>query len=56
VTALDQLPDTSFDVIVSFETLEHVQAQERMLAGFRRLLRPDAPVADFVAGQAHLQR
>lgn len=41
VTALDQLPDTSFDVIVSFETLEHVQAQERMLAGFRRLLRPD---------------
>lgn len=41
VTALDELPDAGFDLIVSFETLEHVQAQERMLAGFRRLLRPD---------------
>lgn len=40
VTALDHLADASFDVIVSFETLEHVQAQERMLAGFRRLLAP----------------
>ena len=41
VTALDQLPDASFDVIVSFETLEHVHEQERMLAGFRRLLTAD---------------
>lgn len=41
VTALDHLADASFDVIVSFETLEHVAAQERMLAGFRRLLAPD---------------
>lgn len=41
VTALDHLADASFDLIVSFETLEHVQAQERMLAGFRRLLKPD---------------
>lgn len=40
VTALDRLADASFDLIVSFETLEHVQAQERMLAGFRRLLAP----------------
>ena len=40
VTALDHLPDAGFDVIVSFETLEHVEAQERMLAGFRRLLAP----------------
>lgn len=40
VTALDELADGSFDVIVSFETLEHVQAQERMLAGFARLLAP----------------
>lgn len=40
VTALDELPDASFDVIVSFETLEHVNEQERMLAGFKRLLRP----------------
>ncbi|MBK8066900.1 MAG: class I SAM-dependent methyltransferase [Rhodanobacteraceae bacterium] len=41
VTALDHLADADFDLIVSFETLEHVQAQERMLAGFRRLLKPD---------------
>ena len=40
VTALDELADGSFDVIVSFETLEHVQQQERMLAGFKRLLAP----------------
>ncbi len=40
VTALD-LPPASFDLIVSFETLEHVQAQEQMLAGFARLLKPD---------------
>jgi SAM-dependent methyltransferase len=40
-TALDHLPDASFDLIVSFETLEHVQAQERMLDGFQRLLAPD---------------
>lgn len=39
-TALDALPDASFDLIASFETLEHVEAQERMLAGFRRLLAP----------------
>lgn len=38
VTALDALPDRSFDLIVSFETLEHVQAQERLLDGFARLL------------------
>lgn len=41
VTALDHLADASFDLIVSFETLEHVHAQERMLAGFRRLLKAD---------------
>lgn len=40
VTALDSLPDASFDVIVSFETLEHVQAQEAMLDDFARLLTP----------------
>ncbi|MBP6595872.1 MAG: methyltransferase domain-containing protein, partial [Arenimonas sp.] len=39
-TALDALPDASFDLIVSFETLEHVHAQERMLDGFARLLAP----------------
>ena len=41
VTALDHLPATSFDVIVSFETLEHLQAQEQMLDGFARLLADD---------------
>ena len=40
-TALDALPDASFDLIVSFETLEHVEAQERMLDGFARLLASD---------------
>jgi len=40
VTALDHIPDASFDLIVSFETLEHLQAQERLLDGFARLLAP----------------
>jgi SAM-dependent methyltransferase len=40
VTALDVLPDGGFDLILSFETLEHVQAQERLLDGFARLLAP----------------
>ncbi|MFC1796467.1 class I SAM-dependent methyltransferase [Pseudomonadota bacterium] len=40
VTVLDALPDESFDVIVSFETLEHVMEHDRMLAGFQRLLNP----------------
>lgn len=41
VCALDHFADASFDLIVSFETLEHVHAQEAMLTGFRRLLKPD---------------
>lgn len=40
VADLAQLPDASFDLIVSFETLEHLEAQDAMLAGFRRLLAP----------------
>lgn len=40
VTALDHLPTASFDLILSFETLEHLEAQQTMLAGFRRLLAP----------------
>ncbi len=40
-TALEALPSASFDLIVSFETLEHVEAQERMLDGFARLLTED---------------
>ncbi len=39
-TRLDALPDAGFDLILSFETLEHVQAQERLLDGFARLLAP----------------
>lgn len=32
--------DDHFDVIVSFETLEHLEAQDAMLAEFRRVLKP----------------
>lgn len=39
-TALDAAPD-SFDLIVSFETLEHVAAQEALIAGFARALSDD---------------
>ena len=38
-TALAVSPG-SFDLIASFETLEHVQAQEQLLAGFARALAP----------------
>lgn len=40
VAVLSHLPDAGFDLIVSFETLEHLEAQDAMLAGFRRLLAP----------------
>ena len=39
VTSLD-LADDSMDVVVSFETLEHLEAQDEMLGEFRRVLRP----------------
>src|SRR5688572_18887091 len=39
-TALDALPDASFDLVCSFETLEHVEAQERLLDGLARVLAP----------------
>lgn len=41
VSLLDNLPDGSFDVITSFETLEHLKDHDRMLAGFHRLLKKD---------------
>ncbi len=40
VTRLD-LADDSVDVVVSFETLEHLEAQDQMLTEFRRVLRPE---------------
>ena len=40
VTALP-LPDASIDLVVSFETIEHLTAQREMLAEFRRVLVPD---------------
>ncbi|GIU66639.1 methyltransferase domain-containing protein [Candidatus Phycosocius spiralis] len=33
--------DNSFDVIVSFETIEHLAEQQEMLSEMRRVLRPD---------------
>ena len=35
-TALD-FPDSSFDVVVSFETIEHLAEQEEMIAEIRRV-------------------
>lgn len=35
------LPDASVDVVVSFETLEHISAHEEMLAEIKRVLRPN---------------
>lgn len=41
--AVTSLPfaDASFDVVVSFETIEHLAPQAEMMAEFRRVLRPD---------------
>ncbi|QBB69521.1 class I SAM-dependent methyltransferase [Pseudolysobacter antarcticus] len=39
-TALD-LPAASFDVVTSFETLEHVHAHDELVAGFARVLSDD---------------
>jgi 2-polyprenyl-3-methyl-5-hydroxy-6-metoxy-1,4-benzoquinol methylase len=33
--------DGSFDAVVSFETIEHISAQEAFVAEIRRVLRPD---------------
>ena len=40
VARLEYLPSASFDLIVSLETLEHLEEQEALLAGFARLLGP----------------
>lgn len=34
-------PDDCFDLVVSFETIEHLAEQEKMLSEIRRVLRPD---------------
>jgi 2-polyprenyl-3-methyl-5-hydroxy-6-metoxy-1,4-benzoquinol methylase len=41
---LSSLPDGSLDVIVSFETLEHVEDPRALLASFERLLTPGGRV------------
>ncbi|HET6604090.1 MAG TPA: class I SAM-dependent methyltransferase [Xanthomonadaceae bacterium] len=43
-TRLEGLPEGGFDLITSFETLEHVQAQERMIERFASLLSPEGVV------------
>lgn len=40
-TQLDDFDGPGFDLVVSFETLEHLAEQDRMLAGFARLLEDD---------------
>jgi GT2 family glycosyltransferase/ubiquinone/menaquinone biosynthesis C-methylase UbiE/glycosyltransferase involved in cell wall biosynthesis len=36
-----QFSDNSFDVVVSFETIEHLAEQEQMIAELRRVLKPE---------------
>ena len=36
-----KFPDGTFDLVVSFETLEHLAAQEQLIAGFSRVLADD---------------
>ena len=61
VTALP-LPDASVDVVVSFETIEHLEPQAAMLAEFRRVLAadgvlvissPNRPVYNEAGGEAN---
>lgn len=35
------IPDASVDMVVSFETIEHLEDHDRMMQEFRRVLRPD---------------
>lgn len=34
-------PDASFDLVISFETIEHIEAQQAFIAELARVLRPD---------------
>lgn len=42
--ALDSIPDNSVDVVISFETLEHISEPETVLAEFNRVLTPGGRV------------
>jgi SAM-dependent methyltransferase len=44
VAVLDGVPDSSIDLIVSMETLEHVPDWEAALAAFKRVLKPDGRI------------
>lgn len=45
--------DNSFDVIVSFETLEHLELQQEMLAEFNRVLKEDGIIIISTPDKAH---
>ena len=55
------LPSDFADVVVSFETLEHIANQGGMLAEFKRILKPhgvliiSSPDRDIITGKAHLK-
>jgi ubiquinone/menaquinone biosynthesis C-methylase UbiE len=59
----DKLPfeDASFDAITSFETLEHIENQEGMMAEFKRVLRPggllllSSPDREIITDHAHAE-
>ena len=48
--------DASFDVVVSFETIEHIAAQEAFLDEIRRVLRPDGVRRDLLPQQGGIHR
>ena len=55
------LPSGFADVVVSFETLEHIAKQEAMIGEFKRILKPrglliiSSPDRDIITGKAHLK-
>jgi ubiquinone/menaquinone biosynthesis C-methylase UbiE len=54
-------PDASFDLVVSFETIEHLDNQDKMLTEIKRVLKPDGillistPNKDLHTGDPHQQ-
>jgi ubiquinone/menaquinone biosynthesis C-methylase UbiE/spore maturation protein CgeB len=64
VASLDEklsFADATFDVVVSFETIEHVENQENMLAEFYRVLKPQgklyisSPDREIITEKAHTE-